>query len=494
MIPETPTNSVRLSSPVGRSARVWQWLDYIPHTVSSEDRANAQLLARMIVVTFVASATILCAYLLISPKQFQILDTQMIVLGWALLPVMFWFNRRGKYRTAANLYVITFIAIFTIPTYVMGASSLSLCFTAIGFFAAGLFLKGRVFRLAVSVTLLYVLVNILLNANNPYSQVSRSLTSYLIAWAFLAVLAALEVTFISHLRRVEAARREALELSNQRLRDSERFLERRVEERTAALQLATAEAEAARARAEQSDRVKSQFLASVSHELRTPLNSIINFSEFMSMGILGPINDEQRSALANIVESGHHLLALINDVLDISKIQSGSLKLYIEQNVNLQKEVDAVIEAARALLKDKPVKLEVHLLETLPPVHCDRRRILQVLLNLLSNAAKFTEEGTIIFTVARQNGHLIFIVKDSGPGIREEDQARLFQPFVQAEAGIRHTGGTGLGLAISKALVDAHQGSIGFESIHGQGAMFFVRLPIAADVPQSEPVLVEGQP
>jgi signal transduction histidine kinase len=163
--------------------------------------------------------------------------------------------------------------------------------------------------------------------------------------------------FILHQQEIERIRHSELERANTALRESEALLERRVEERTHALELAKEEAEAARERAEQADRVKSQFLASMSHELRTPMNAILNFTEMTAMGMLGPVNEQQEDALRKSLDSGKHLLALINDVLDITKMHSGTMKLFLEDNINLKPEIDAVIETAGSLLKNSPVAL-----------------------------------------------------------------------------------------------------------------------------------------
>ena len=198
----------------------------------------------------------------------------------------------------------------------------------------------------------------------------------------------------------------------------------------------------------------------------------------MAMEMLGPVSDEQQDALRQVIDSGQHLLSLINDILDINKIQSGNLKLNIEANVDLSAELLAAIQTTETLLQRKPVKLVTEIDPVLARVTCDKRRIRQVLLNLLSNASKFTEEGSITLRAQNIGDTLLFTVADTGPGVKQEDQNLLFQPFQQTETGIRHAGGTGLGLAISKALIDAHQGRIWFENTPGRGATFFVSLPI----------------
>ncbi|CAG0955155.1 two-component system, cell cycle sensor histidine kinase DivJ [Anaerolineae bacterium] len=225
------------------------------------------------------------------------------------------------------------------------------------------------------------------------------------------------------------------------------------------------------------DRLKSQFLASMSHELRTPLNAILNFTDFVASGMVGPVNDTQTDLLTQAMESGKHLLSLINDVLDMTKIQSGMLNLFIEDNIDLNAEIKSLTASAEVLIKGKPITLVTDFDSNLPIMIGDRRRVRQVLLNLLSNAAKFTETGTITFSAKQQGDEILFSVTDTGPGIETEAHQMVFEPFQQTEAGIKHAGGTGLGLPISKSLVEAHGGRIWLESEKGSGAKFFVALP-----------------
>ena len=229
--------------------------------------------------------------------------------------------------------------------------------------------------------------------------------------------------------------------------------------------------------------MKSQFLASMSHELRTPLNSIINFTQLITMGVAGPLTDEQMTMLQTSLGSSRHLLQLINDVLDISKIQAGKLNLYIEENVNLNEEIKAVVDMAEPLLQKQNAALEVPIRfiqdidKDLPLTACDRRRIRQVLLNLLSNAIKFTAQGSITLSVKTKEDEFVLAVMDTGPGIPQEMRARIFEPFVQVTDDIKHTQGTGLGLPISRSLVEAHGGKLWVESNLGEGTTFFFTLP-----------------
>jgi signal transduction histidine kinase len=267
-------------------------------------------------------------------------------------------------------------------------------------------------------------------------------------------------------------------------------LEDRVAERTRDLQSAHQETE--RLYAEQVqlteqlrelDNVKSRFLASMSHELRTPLNAVLNFSKFVATGMLGPVNDRQADALNKSINSGKHLLALINDVLDISKIESGMLTLFIEADIDLKAEIQAIGATAETLLAEKP---DVHLIrvlpDTMPLIVGDRRRIHQILLNLVSNACKFTKQGSVTIGAETKGKLILLSVKDTGPGIAQTDQEIIFEPFRQTAHGLSQGGGTGLGLAIAKRLAEAHGGKLWVDSAPGAGASFFVQLPLQSEV------------
>ncbi len=241
---------------------------------------------------------------------------------------------------------------------------------------------------------------------------------------------------------------------------------------------------------ERTDLMKSQFLASMSHELRTPLNAIINFTQLIAMGVAGPVTEDQLSMLNTSLSSSKHLLQLINDVLDISKIQAGKLSLYIEEDVNLYDEIQAVVDMAEPLLGkqnallEQPIEFIQDIDDNLPLTACDRRRIRQVLLNLLSNAIKFTEQGSITLSVKKKGEESIFAVMDTGPGIPQEMQSRIFEPFIQSTDGIKHAQGTGLGLHISRSLVQAHGGDLWVESKIGEGTTIFFTLPFRPPLTQ----------
>jgi signal transduction histidine kinase/DNA-binding response OmpR family regulator len=229
------------------------------------------------------------------------------------------------------------------------------------------------------------------------------------------------------------------------------------------------------------DRLKSEFLANMSHELRTPLNSIIGFSRVILKGIDGPINDLQEQDLQAIHHSGQHLLDMINNILDLSKIEAGKMELNIEE-IHLKDVIESVISTARGLVKEKPIKLITDIPETLPIVNADRTRVRQIMLNLLQNSSKFTDEGTITVKIeALQSEKLVKIsVSDTGIGIAEGDQQKLFERFSQVDSSLtRKVGGSGLGLSITKLLVEMQGGDIELESEVGKGSNFWFTIPMA---------------
>jgi signal transduction histidine kinase/CheY-like chemotaxis protein len=230
-------------------------------------------------------------------------------------------------------------------------------------------------------------------------------------------------------------------------------------------------------RIREADRLKTQFLANMSHELRTPLNSIIGFSRVMLRGIDGPLTDMQSTDLTSIYNSGQHLLGLINNILDISKIEAGKMELSIEP-VNLNDIAKTVMSTAIALVKDKPVKLEQDVPQDLPTVMADQTRVRQIILNLVSNAAKFTEHGSIRLRMVAMPKEVMISVTDTGIGIPHDKLEHIFEEFTQVDASTtRKYGGTGLGLAITRRFVDLHKGRIWVESQVGVGSTFNFTLP-----------------
>jgi PAS domain S-box-containing protein len=240
------------------------------------------------------------------------------------------------------------------------------------------------------------------------------------------------------------------------------------------------EIERKRRELEAASRHKSEFLANMSHELRTPLNAIIGFSEVLAEGMFGEVNAKQAEYLGDILESGRHLLSLINDVLDLSKIEAGRMEL--EPSAL---DLPDTIENALTLVRERAMRRGIALVREVDPdvgtLHADARKVKQVLLNLLSNAIKFTPEGGRVEVRARiQGGEVEVRVADSGVGIAPEDQAAVFEEFRQVGAADKKTEGTGLGLAISRKFIELHGGRIWVTSEAGNGATFAFTLPLPA--------------
>jgi PAS domain S-box-containing protein len=231
------------------------------------------------------------------------------------------------------------------------------------------------------------------------------------------------------------------------------------------------------------DLLKSQFLANMSHELRTPLNSIIGFSRVILKGIDGPVTEMQQQDLTAIYNSGQHLLGLINDILDLARIEAGKMELNFEE-VHLAEMTTSVMATAKGLIKEKPIQLQQRIPSDMSTVRGDAMRVRQILLNLISNAAKFTDEGSITVETLVQRGstgklEALINVIDTGPGISAEDQNKLFQAFSQVDgSATRKSGGTGLGLSICANLVQLHGGRIGVHSEVGKGSVFWFTLPL----------------
>ncbi|MHA1793421.1 MAG: ATP-binding protein [Promethearchaeota archaeon] len=257
--------------------------------------------------------------------------------------------------------------------------------------------------------------------------------------------------------------------AEQELEKLNKTLEKKVEERTREL--------------EEANKAKSIFLANVSHELRTPLNSIIGFSESLLEEIGGELNEDQKEFAQYIFESGLHLLELINQVLDLTKIESGKMKLSYSK-INIQK----FIEKIRVLFKEKAKKhrilIETKVDQTCDFMHADLAKLKQIFINLIQNAIKFTPDGgKIIIQVEKKNDEIQFMILDTGIGIKKKDLPRLFKPFEQLETSLeRKVEGTGLGLYYTKKLLELHGGNIQIESNVGKGTSVIFTIPIRKDL------------
>ncbi len=244
------------------------------------------------------------------------------------------------------------------------------------------------------------------------------------------------------------------------------------------------------------DQFRTRFLANMSHELRTPLNSIIGFSRVILKGIDGPLTDLQKTDLEAIHTNGQHLLAMINEILDMSKIEAGRMELVMER-VDLQALIESVIAASTALIQGRPIELHHEIEDDLPTIWADRTRIRQVITNLMSNAAKFTRQGSITFRAWSDEERVFVSVQDTGEGIPQDKVPLVFEPFRQVDGSpTRRAEGTGLGLPISSQFVEMHGGRIWLESEYGVGTTFTFCLPIegpAEVVPELEGVEIDPQ-
>ena len=222
---------------------------------------------------------------------------------------------------------------------------------------------------------------------------------------------------------------------------------------------------------------KSEFLANMSHELRTPLNAIIGFSQVLQDEMVGPVNEKQAEYLDDIVSSGNHLLSLINDVLDLSKVEAGQVELEVHP-FSLREAIERGVVMVRERATEDGVRVAFAADPEVDVVDGDERRIKQVIFNLLSNAVKFTPAGgEVDVSATRVNGEFRVSVADTGPGVAPEDRDRIFEEFQQSETGVGHREGTGLGLALSKRFVELHGGRIWLESELGHGSTFTFALP-----------------
>jgi len=233
---------------------------------------------------------------------------------------------------------------------------------------------------------------------------------------------------------------------------------------------------------EDASRHKSQFLANMSHELRTPLNAILGYTELIADQIYGDVPEKISEVLDRVQKNGRHLLGLINDVLDLSKIEAGQLTLDLS-DYSFSHVIQAVVSSIGSLAAEKKLLLTVDVASDLPVGRGDERRITQVLLNLVGNAIKFTEQGKVAVQLSASDGSFLAAVTDTGPGIKQEDRERIFEEFQQSDSSLtKNKTGTGLGLAIAKNIVELHGGRLWVESTLGEGSTFYLRIPVHSEL------------
>lgn len=474
-----------------------------PQLADPTEQRRAQLLNFLLNLHLSICAGLLVIYPVRALVTTPELPEEQIAALATVLPVLGlrWLLRHGHTRLSATLFSSFIALLVPVAAWLANASMATASqtmFQILALVMAALLLgRGGVFVfLALTLGLNALLLTAEMQGWYPVDLVRNLPGVFLnqvVAFSAIASLLWLANRLIDQafdrLSQENAERRRAEE----QLRDLNAELERRVVARTAELQQAKEAAEAARHEVERLyaeqvavaeklrslDQLKSQFLASMSHELRTPLNAILNFSRFVLIGMHGPVNDQQKESLNKVVDAGKHLLALINDVLDIAKIEAGSLNLLVERDVSLVDELNTVAALGDSLLMDKPVRLVRDYPPDLPPMLADRRRIRQIVLNLVSNACKFTAHGTITLSArAQPNQTIHIVVQDTGPGIPLGERTFIFEAFRQAKAGISQGGGTGLGLPIARHLAEAHGGRLWLEDQPGVGATFVVELPI----------------
>ena len=265
----------------------------------------------------------------------------------------------------------------------------------------------------------------------------------------------------------------------QQLRAAHADLEKRVQERTASLQKANHALRIAKEAADLANRSKSEFLANMSHELRTPLNAIIGFSQFLRAEYAGDINAKQRELVGDILDSGDHLLNLINDILDLSKIEMGGVEIAADE-VDLAACVESCLRLVGERIERADLRLRTSGLSDLSWVRVDQRKIKQVIINLLSNAAKFTDSGGLITVSGRMapDGGCCIEISDTGIGMSQSDIEKALSLFGQVDAGLNRVfEGTGLGLPLAKSLMEAHGGTLEIQSKPGFGTTVSIHIP-----------------
>jgi len=315
----------------------------------------------------------------------------------------------------------------------------------------------------------------------PYSRLFFAAVACAVAGAFIGALPGRSMGAVEFPAVVIHAHQIGMALMGILLSIGMGFRMRDLRMELADRRVAEARIEAERREHEIASKHKSEFLANMSHELRTPLNAIIGFSEVMASGMAGPVSEKQKEFAGDIRDSGKHLLGLINDILDLSKIEAGRMELDVAR-FNLRSAMDNAMTLVRGRAERHGIQLESAIAEEIGDYDGDERKFKQIMLNLLTNAVKFTPEGgTVTMAAERIDGNYVLSVKDTGIGIAPEDHGKVFEEFRQVGTDYaRKAEGTGLGLTLTRRLVELHGGEIRLESEPGKGSTFTFNLPIEA--------------
>lgn len=461
---------------------------------SSESRRLRQFIVWDIPANVGALLTVLPVYFFYQIPFLLVIAAEVVVniavLVWAYRQVERQRNELAICAICATLWLIMLTATFAVP--VLFSVLLLLVIWPVAM-ALPYVNQSRLRQLMIISTLVSVAGTFLSLGKDPVN-----IASIVPDWILPAIIVVLAPTFIALLflllwhysSRLQDTLAQT-KAANAALLESERRLEERVLERTAELErknglLVQSQLElgVARDKALEASRAKSAFLANMSHELRTPLNAIIGYSEMLQEEASDSGQDDFVPDLKKVHGAGKHLLNLINDILDLSKIEAGKMELYLE-NFDAAQVVQEVATTIHPLVQKAGNSFEIHCDPDIGSMYNDETKVRQSLLNLLSNASKFTQQGTILLKVSRFSNNradwLRFEVTDTGIGMSEEQVGRLFQPFTQADASTtRRYGGTGLGLAITKRFCQMMGGDVSVSSKSGQGSVFTITLPAKA--------------
>lgn len=449
--------------------RGWRWLLFVQTNDPVRYVVNRGF--AYVIIVQITAAFLLGILFIVSRASIELQVVMLIAVPLQIF--LWWLNRRGTIY-GATVYAIwcalSSVLASTPTSYTSPDSPVPLIFI-FSIIAATLFVRPLAGLWALALQM-GVAALALAFSDTPPERVQQFMIIGGLNLAAITVFLMVSSTIFWRALRASVTANNALQQLNIEL-------EQRVDQRTADLQIANQVAEQARAAAEEASQFKTQFLANMSHELRTPLNAILNFTQFLADTEYGELNKQQQLFQSRVLYNSEYLLGLINDILDLSKIEAGRMELDRELTT-LRPIFQGVMATAVGLTKEKQLTLSLKADEQLPEVWIDKMRVRQVLLNLISNAAKFTSQGSItLHARASTDGFVEVAIEDTGIGIAPEHQALVFDEFRQVQGQLsRSQEGTGLGLPISKRLIELHGGRMWLTSTPGVGSTFFFTLPV----------------